>query len=132
MLSFKFSKPFAKRSFNITSEWPLLGENFAVNIFSWEKHLKDYMQTKRSCQLNIVFWDLWLYLLTYEVFSFLKKVTETTESNIFNIFISGNSFFITKIDSIEQQPHRRCSIKKLFLKLSQYSQESICIGVYNV
>ena len=25
--------------------------------------------------------------------------------------------------------HRRCSIKKGFLKISQYSQESTCVGV---
>ena len=35
---------------------------------------------------------------------------------------------ITKMSTISS--HQRCSIKKMFLKISQYSQESTCVGVY--
>ena len=31
--------------------------------------------------------------------------------------------------TIYRRSHRRCSIKKLFLKISQYSKESICVEV---
>ena len=30
----------------------------------------------------------------------------------------------------DKNSHRSCSLKKLFLKISQYSQENTCIGVF--
>ena len=32
--------------------------------------------------------------------------------------------------SLNRSSHRRCSIKKLFLKISQYSQENTCVGIF--
>ena len=36
---------------------------------------------------------------------------------------------IIRVCFTEKSSYRRCSIKKLFLKISQYSQENTCFGV---
>ena len=40
-------------------------------------------------------------------------------------------FYCTHVFLLERfkSSHRRCSIKKLFLKISQYSQKNTCVGV---
>ena len=45
-------------------------------------------------------------------------------------FINKNNWeMVEEHEQIFRNIHQRCSIKKLFLKMLQYSQENTCVGV---
>ena len=80
--------------------------------------------------------------LNNEIYLYMKKCFFQIIQQPFSIFL--RSFFIIMIVNFEifikihvllyfyyetRSSHRRCSIKKLFLKISQHSQENTCVGI---
>ena len=51
------------------------------------------------------------------------------ERSTLNIILDKNLLYPPH-SSLLSSSHRKCSIKKVFLKIPQYSQENICIGVF--
>ena len=64
-----------------------------------------------------------------------KCFFQTYKTAIFHFFCEAFEIFIKTHVLLyfydwNRSSHQRCSIKKLFLKFSQYSQENTCVGVF--
>ena len=88
------------------------------------------LQTQaRSFVVDISLWILWNFqdLYSKELSRFNSKYLYlyTQLENFFLQDWLNEAYWLTPTTS----SHRKCSIKKLFLKVSQYSQENICVRV---
>ena len=85
--------------------------------------LKYYLQTKTlSIELGFVYFEHGLFGKKYKIPSFANSKKPQCEQELHEILC-----FIR--DSYSEAVARRCSVKKMFLKISQNSQESTCVGV---
>ena len=105
-----------------------------VSIFQWELWLstvfvKLFVLDKYFYELSAFFhfsltlgFSLSIALFAFEMMTFLAGITMFIASvSLLCIFFMRTSFL--------KSSHQKCSIKKLFLKFLQYSQENTCVGV---
>ena len=61
----------------------------------------------------------------------MKKYVIEAQSIILKIYVTNFPIYIIEfpVNFKYRSSHRWCSLNKIFLKSSQYSQENICVGV---
>ena len=97
--------------------------------------LRENVQNNYSQVVWMAASNVWSYVTKYRPYPLTNKnkccdtkkseiYLEPCQASIVDVFVK-----IVKKLTVHRGSHRRCSIKMLLLKISQYSQKSICIGV---